>query len=172
MRNTVENIIKAYKIDLKEQTKKYTAKGDSNSKNLIQRDLFAIKMLETLPLDLVLIGDGTQSTDKMNIGNIVELVLNYMTADKKPLKVCKSGADYDLDFQGVEYEIKTCINGSCYNTRVQRYDFDVILVNTFGIFLIDKSQIASFENKRGVLPYKEVDGLKHFTELEELLKIF
>lgn len=172
MRNTVENIIKAYKIDLKEQTKKYTAKGDSNSKNLIQRDLFAIKMLEILPLDLVLIGDGTQSTDKMNIGNIVELVLNYMTANEKPSKVCKSGADYDLDYKGIEYEIKTCINGSCYNTKVQRYDFDVILVNTFGVFLIDKSQIASFENKRGVLPHKEVEGLKHFTELEELLKIF
>lgn len=169
MRNTVENIIKAYEIDYKAQTKKYIAKGDSNSKNLMQRDLFAIKMLKVLPLDLVLIGDGTQTTDKMNIGNIVELVLNYVTAKEKPVKIAKSCADYDLDYKGIEYEIKTCINGSCYNTRVQRYDFDLILVNTYGIYLIDKTQIASLENKRGVLPHKEVEGLKHFTELEQLI---
>lgn len=170
MRNTVENIIKAYKVDLKAQTKKYTAKGDSNSKNLIQRDLFAIKMLETMPLDLVLIGDGTQSTDKMNVGVVVELALQYALASEKPTKVCKSGADYDVEFAGVEYEVKTCLNGSCYNTKVQRYDFDVILVNTFGVFLIDKTQIASFENKRGILPHKEIDGLQHFEILEKILK--
>lgn len=172
MHNTIANIIAAYKADLKIQTKKYTAKGDSNSKNLIQRDLFAIKMLETMPANVVLYGDGTQSADKMNVGNIGELMLDYATADIKPLEVYKSGADFDIIYKGVKYEVKTSLNGSCYNTRLQRYEYDVILINTFGIFLIDKTQVASFENKRGILPYKEVDGLKHFTELENLVKIF
>lgn len=172
MHNTVKNIITAYKVDLKVQTKKYTAKGDSNSKNLIQRDLFAIKMLETMPENVVLYGDGTQSADKMNIGIVGELMLQYAIADEKPTEVYKSGADFDIIYKGVKYEVKTCINGSCYNTKAQRYEYDLILINTFGIFLIDKTQIASFENKRGVLPHKEVDGLKHFTELENLVKLF
>ena len=170
MTDTVKNIKDAYKMDLKVQTKKYTAKGDSNSKNLIQRNQFAIKVLDLLPDDLILSGSGTTTEGKMNIGVLVEVAINYLIAEEKPKIVFQSGADFDIIYKGVPYEVKTSLNGSCYNTKAQRYDFDFILVNTYGIYRIEKNQVQSLENKRGVLPYKEWIGAKHFIELEKLFK--
>lgn len=171
MRSIVKNIVTAYKIDLKINTAKYTLTGSSNYKNLIHRDEIALRLLATLPEELILIGDGTPSVpDKMNIGSLVECTANFHASGRKAEKVAQSGADYDIEINGIEYEVKACFNGSCYNTPIHSYNFDVILFNSDGIFLIPKNEISRFEKKGGKLPHKEVDGLEHFKFLEDLIK--
>lgn len=173
MRELVKNVKLAYKVDLKAHKAVYRFKGDSNSKNAIERDEMALAILDLLPDDLLLIGDGTPSQKaKMNFGTLCECALNYLMSDRKALKVAKSGADYDIEIDGVEYEIKTCVNGSYFNTPVHSYDFDVILVNTYGIYLIPKDKISAYEGKRGKLPHKDIPELAHFTELEKLFKFY
>ena len=172
MRDTVKNITLAYALDLKAQKANYRFTNSSNAKNTIERDEMALSLLKTLPEDLMLIGDATKSNhSKMNFGTLFECTLTFHTSEKTLLKVAKSGADYDIEYKGIEYEVKTCLNGSYYNTPVRSYDFDVILLTLEGIFLIPKENISEYEGKNGKLPYKK-HNLKHFEELEAFFPFF
>lgn len=163
----VYEVINAYLNDievLKED------KTNTNRTKLIQRDMFMLQFLRTLPSDLVLNCEGTPIDPyKLNAGGITEMILKYhMNAHKDEIhELEKSGGLYDAKRGCINVEIKLSLNGSCYNTRI-REPMLVYLVNRDGVFMIRKNDLDYVTNARGILPHK--DDHHYLTRIDWLSK--
>ena len=170
---TASKLIDAYK-----NHKDNIRHDDSNRTKTRQRDDLAIRFLQALPADFVLIGENVPSNAKdkekeflrMNFGSMVEIIIRALyTLEKEPnaRKMYKSGANFDIQIGNKTYEIKTCINGSYYNTPVQS-EKSILLVAQDGVYCLPKDSIHEYINEKGKLPYKNVDA-PHYTKIERLL---
>lgn len=151
-------------------------KKDSNRTKTAQRNRLAVQFLKTLPADFVLVGEHTQTSFlKMNFGTLTEIVIRaHYALEKNPTirRLTKSADDFDIMIGNKSYEIKTCINGSYFNTRISNStDRGVILVGAKGVRYIPKDRLWDYVDEKGKLPYKEEDleELNHYTKIERLL---
>ena len=146
-------------------------KKDTNRTKTAQRNRLAIQFLNALPDDFIIVGDRVP-TDflRLNFGSMTEIIIRALYAlEKNPAirRMTKSSDDFDITIGGKKYEIKTCINGSYYNTKVNN-DRGIILVASDGVYYLPKDIKDSYINHRGLLPYKNVEA-KHYTKIERLL---
>jgi exopolysaccharide biosynthesis protein len=101
---------------------------------------------------------------------MTEIIIRaHYALEKDPTlrRMTKSSDDFDIEIGGKKYEIKTCINGSYYNTRVNN-EKGIILVASDGVYYLPKDKKDEYINEKGKLPYKNVDA-NHYTKIERLL---
>lgn len=146
-------------------------KKDSNRTKTAHRDRMAIQFLKTLPLNFELVGERVPNDFlRMNFGTMTENIIRaHYELEKNPKlkRMTKSSDDFDITIGGKSYEIKTCINGSYYNTKVTN-DKGIILVASDGVYYLPKDKKQEYINEKGKLPYKEVNA-RHYTKIERLL---
>lgn len=164
---TVAEVIAAYTEDM---TAVLENKKDSNRTKKAQRDRIIIQMLRTLPPKMKMSASGTFiDPAKLNAGEVAEIAVKYhfehCSATTKVL--AKDGGVADLYRKnGSGIEVKLCLNGSCYNTPIQRA-MTVYLVTPTGVFFIPKKPLAEMLEVSSKLPYKE-DTLLEYEGVRKL----
>lgn len=153
-------IMKAYNESVQELRKnladKYRTRDQKkNDKRLLERDYLMLQLLASIPKDVTLSGFGTMTDkNKMNAGHIAEMVLNYHHKREKIKRLALAGGCYDGLNGCISYEVKLCVNGSCYNTKLESAN-SVYLVTADGVFFIPKAQSMSMVNASGKFPYQK-----------------
>lgn len=135
---------------------KYRSKDNKkNDKRLLQRDLLMLQFLHTIPESATLSGAITASSkEKMNAGALAEMVFNYHHKSTKSERLAISGGDYDGLNGCISYEVKLCVNGSCYNTALKEAK-STYLITADGVFFIPKAVSMAMVNAKGIFPYKK-----------------
>lgn len=158
--------IKGYEENAKEMrlnlNDKYRSKDSKkNDKRFLQRDLLMLQLLRTLPESATLSGAVTATSKaKMNAGAVAEMVFNYHHRSVKNERLAIAGGDYDGMNGCISYEVKLCVNGSCYNTPLLE-EKTVYLITADGVFFIPKAQSMAMVNAKGAFPYRKNDILSY-----------
>lgn len=155
-RITVKEVIEAYEADIEYLR---NDKKNTNRTKLIQRNALMLQFLRTVPEDLRVSCEGTISNHyKLNAGSLTECIVNYHIAKADLKEVSKNGGMFDAKRGCIDVEVKLSVNGSCYNTPIQRPTL-IYLVNRDGVFMVRKADIETLAPK-GKLPYNKWEGAK------------
>ena len=165
-----EKLIKTFQEDMQEVL---ADKKNTNRTKIAQRDRYVIAMLETLPDGFVLDCEPTpKNPEKANAGSVIEIIANFwLNKNPDAMEGVKTTGVADAHRGTRAYEIKLNLNGSCYNTKLQRAMWTIVFT-TEGIYKIPASVIMSLVNARGILPYGDLarfDGVSHYAVLEKVL---
>ena len=150
--------IKGYEENAKELrlnlNEKYRSKDSKkNDKRLLQRDELMLQLLRSIPESVTLSGAVTASSkEKLNAGVLAEMIFNYHHKSTKNERLAVAGGDYDGLNGCISYEVKLCVNGSCYNTALKEPK-TVYLVTGEGVYFIPKAVSMQMVNAKGIFPY-------------------
>ena len=144
---------------------------DTNANKRIVNYSRIANLLACVPADVQLETETT-SNGKYNIGTLVECIVKAVADEFKQGTYTKAVHGADIMIGNKRYEIKAGL--SCYSKPTPckadnkgKYQA-TILVNSQGVWLINASDVASYLDNKGCLPYNKACG-KHYKKFEQAL---